>query len=75
MSAGGLSYENGLVVCLSFWLGVGFQNQLIFPEHLPGPGGYASLGPGRYSGNIRGSTNQIQYGIPASFSPPSEPYL
>jgi NCS2 family nucleobase:cation symporter-2/xanthine permease XanP len=36
VSAGGLSYENGLVVCLSFWLGVGFQNQMIFPEHLPG---------------------------------------
>jgi NCS2 family nucleobase:cation symporter-2/xanthine permease XanP len=35
VSAGGLSYENGLVVCLSFWLGIGFQNQMIFPEHLP----------------------------------------
>jgi NCS2 family nucleobase:cation symporter-2/xanthine permease XanP len=32
---GGLSYENGFVACLAFWLGVGFQNQLIFPDHLP----------------------------------------
>jgi NCS2 family nucleobase:cation symporter-2/xanthine permease XanP len=33
---GGLSYENGFVACLAFWLGVGFNNQLIFPDHLPG---------------------------------------
>ncbi len=32
---GGLSYENGLVACLAFWLGVGFQNRVIFPNHLP----------------------------------------
>ncbi|HXV61187.1 MAG TPA: solute carrier family 23 protein [Vicinamibacteria bacterium] len=31
----GLTYENGFVVCISFWLGVGFQNQLIFHDHLP----------------------------------------
>lgn len=35
VSEGGLSYENGFVVCLSFWLGMGFQNQLVFPDHLP----------------------------------------
>ncbi|MEM9658671.1 MAG: solute carrier family 23 protein, partial [Planctomycetota bacterium] len=32
---GGLSFENGVVACLAFWLGVGFQNQWIFPDHLP----------------------------------------
>src|SRR5262249_6543928 len=32
-------------------------------------------GPGRYSGNIFGSTSQIQYGIPWSSSAPIEPYL
>lgn len=31
----GFSYENGMVVCLAFWLAIGFQNQQIFPEHLP----------------------------------------
>ena len=31
----GLSYEDGFVVCLSFWLGMAFQNQLVFPDHLP----------------------------------------
>jgi NCS2 family nucleobase:cation symporter-2/xanthine permease XanP len=31
----GLSYENGMIVCIAFWLGVGFQNQQIFPEFLP----------------------------------------
>jgi NCS2 family nucleobase:cation symporter-2/xanthine permease XanP len=35
VSEGGLTYENGIVVCLSFWLGMGFQNQLVFPDHLP----------------------------------------
>ena len=34
-AGGGLSYENGFVVCLSFWLGMAFQNQLVFPDHLP----------------------------------------
>jgi xanthine permease XanP len=33
VTEGGLSYENGLVVCLSFWLGLGFQEQSIFPDH------------------------------------------
>jgi NCS2 family nucleobase:cation symporter-2/xanthine permease XanP len=33
---GGLSYENGFVAGTAFWLGVGFQNRLIFPDHLPG---------------------------------------
>lgn len=31
----GLDYEKGLIVCLSFWIGLGFQNGAIFPEHLP----------------------------------------
>jgi NCS2 family nucleobase:cation symporter-2/xanthine permease XanP len=31
----GLTYENGFVVCLSFWLGLAFQNQLVFPDHMP----------------------------------------
>jgi NCS2 family nucleobase:cation symporter-2/xanthine permease XanP len=31
----GLSFENGMVVCVSFWLAVGFQDQAIFPEVLP----------------------------------------
>jgi NCS2 family nucleobase:cation symporter-2/xanthine permease XanP len=31
----GLTYENGLVVGVSFWLGTGFQNQQIFQEQLP----------------------------------------
>jgi NCS2 family nucleobase:cation symporter-2/xanthine permease XanP len=31
----GLTYENGLVVGIAFWLGVGFQNQQIFQEQLP----------------------------------------
>jgi len=30
-----LSYENGLIVCLAFWLGLAFQSQLVYPEHLP----------------------------------------
>ncbi|UCF38220.1 MAG: hypothetical protein JSU96_05040 [Acidobacteriota bacterium] len=33
---GGLSYENGIVVCLAFWLGTGFQNQWIFSDLIPG---------------------------------------
>ena len=32
---GGMSYENGIVACLAFWVGVGFQNRMIFPDHLP----------------------------------------
>ncbi len=31
----GLDYERGIVVSLSFWLGVAFQNQTIFPELMP----------------------------------------
>jgi len=31
----GLSYENGMVVGLSFWLGIGFQGQSIFHDHIP----------------------------------------
>ena len=31
----GLTYENGLVVGVAFWLGAGFQNQQIFQDQLP----------------------------------------
>ena len=31
----GLSFENGFVVCTSFWLASGFQSQAIFHEFLP----------------------------------------
>jgi NCS2 family nucleobase:cation symporter-2/xanthine permease XanP len=31
----GLSQEDGLIIGLAFWLGTGFQNQLIFPELMP----------------------------------------
>ena len=35
VTAGGLGYEKGLIVCISFWVGIGFQNGVIFPDHLP----------------------------------------
>jgi NCS2 family nucleobase:cation symporter-2/xanthine permease XanP len=35
LTAGGLSYENGIVVGLGFWLGVGFQDKAIFPDLMP----------------------------------------
>ncbi len=35
IASGGLPYENGTVVGLAFWLGVGFQGRAIFPEALP----------------------------------------
>ncbi len=31
----GFPYENAFIVCLSFWVGVGFQNLQIFPDHMP----------------------------------------
>lgn len=31
----GLSFENGMVVCVAFWLAVGFQDQSIFHSVLP----------------------------------------
>jgi NCS2 family nucleobase:cation symporter-2/xanthine permease XanP len=31
----GLSYENGMIMCVAFWLAIGFQDQQIFAEHLP----------------------------------------
>ncbi len=31
----GFSYENGLIVCLAFWLGMAFQGKLVFPEQMP----------------------------------------
>ena len=35
VTAGGFGYERGLVVCISFWVGLGFQFGAIFPDHLP----------------------------------------
>ena len=31
---GGFSYEKGLIVCISLWVGLGFQYGDIFPAHL-----------------------------------------
>jgi xanthine permease XanP len=31
----GLDFENGMVVCVAFWLAVGFQDQVIFHDFLP----------------------------------------
>ena len=36
---GGLDYRRGLVVGFAFWVGVGFQFDLIFPEHVAGLAG------------------------------------
>ena len=30
----GIDYRKGLIVGVSFWVGVGFQNDLVFPEHV-----------------------------------------
>ena len=35
VTAGGFGYERGLIVCISFWVGMGFQFGVIFPDHLP----------------------------------------
>ncbi len=35
VTAGGFGYERGLIVCISFWVGLGFQYGAIFPDHLP----------------------------------------
>ncbi|MDF2095979.1 uracil-xanthine permease family protein [Aquibaculum arenosum] len=35
VTEGGLSYRNGFVVCLAFWLGMGFQHQWLFSDLLP----------------------------------------
>ena len=35
VTAGGFDYEKGLIVCISFWVGLGFQYGVIFPDHLP----------------------------------------
>ncbi len=35
VTTGGFGYEKGLIVCVSFWIGLGFQNGVIFPDHLP----------------------------------------
>ena len=32
----GIDYRNGVVAGVAFWIGVGFQNGLIFPEHVAG---------------------------------------
>ena len=30
----GIDYRKGLIVGVAFWVGVGFQNDLVFPEHV-----------------------------------------
>ncbi len=35
VTSGGFDYEKGLIVCISFWVGLGFQYGVIFPDHLP----------------------------------------
>ena len=35
VTSGGFDYEKGLTVCISFWIGLGFQYGVIFPDHLP----------------------------------------
>ena len=35
VTSGGFDYEKGLIVCISFWVGLGFQYGAIFPDHLP----------------------------------------
>ena len=30
----GIDYRKGLIVGVAFWIGVGFQNDLVFPEHV-----------------------------------------
>ena len=35
VTAGGFDYEKGLIVCIAFWVGLGFQYGVIFPNHLP----------------------------------------
>ena len=35
VTTGGFGYEKGLIVCVSFWMGLGFQSGVFFPDHLP----------------------------------------
>ncbi len=35
VTTGGFGYERGLIACVSFWVGLGFQYGAIFPDHLP----------------------------------------
>ena len=35
VTAGGFGYERGLIVCISFWVGLGFQFGAIFADYLP----------------------------------------
>ena len=35
VTTGGFGYERGLIVCISFWVGLGFQFGAIFADHLP----------------------------------------
>ena len=35
----GIDYRKGLIAGVSFWIGVGFQNGVIFPEHISGIAG------------------------------------
>jgi len=47
----GLSFDNGIVFGLAFWVGTGFQNQQIFSEFLP-PIALQILGNGMTAGGI-----------------------
>ncbi len=47
----GLGFENGMVVSVSFWLAIGFQDQAIFHEFLP-PWARALLDNGMTTGGI-----------------------
>ena len=35
VTTGGFGYEKGLIVCISFWVGLGFQYGVLFADHLP----------------------------------------
>ena len=35
----GIDYRKGLIAGVSFWIGVGFQNRVVFPEHVSGIAG------------------------------------
>ena len=48
---GGMDYRKGIVIGVSFWLGVGFHNGVIFPEFVAGFAG-GILGNGITSGGL-----------------------
>ena len=47
----GIDYRNGLIAGVSFWIGTGFQNGAIFPQHLTGLAGDL-LSNGMMSGGL-----------------------